>query len=360
MLHSITQRTALCAVALALFLGGCYRTDVLTPEVDGTPIDFDAGSCLLRDDANTKATTDAFISDEDAFVVFGEKVSVTDEHTSVFNGVTVNHDYQKEGNVVITDSWHYTELQYWKWSSQTDRYDFVAVSPANIGTTKEVSQGNLSVSTHYNYDNPGGGSPSGGDKYDILASTYRRTGIDLVRRYDRVPLTFSHMGSAVAVTVANTSSSTNITVTSIYYKNLVVSADAKVSLDNYGQTLLRWANLIPSSAIVRKLAKEDPTVIGPGENYTGEYQIMIPQNLELYEAQLYLTYKVGNNSNTITSDPIPLSSIKRLDGTAITSWEIGYKYTYTVSMRLDGGLLVTVIPTPWDESVQGETPGILI
>ena len=350
------------AAALAILLeGGCYRTDDLTPEVDGTPIDFDAGSCLLRDDANTKATTDAFISNEDAFVVFGEKVSATDEHTSVFNGVTVNHYYQKEGNVVITDSWHYTELQYWKWSSQSDRYDFVAVSPANIGTSKEVSQGNLSVSTHYNYDNPGGGSPSGGDKYDILASTYRRTGIDWDRRYDRVPITFSHMGSAVAVTVINSSSSTNITVTSIYYKNLVVSADAKVSLDNYGHTVLRWTNLTPSSAAVRKLTKDNPTVIGYGSSYTGEYQIMIPQNLSLYGAQLYLTYKVGDSNEEITTDPpIYLSDIQRVDGSAITSWEIGYKYTYTVSMRLDGGLLVTVTTTPWDEPVQAETPGILI
>lgn len=361
MLQRIIRIAVSAAAALALMLeGGCVRTDVLEPAAEGTPIAFSAGSPLLRDDATTKSTIESFTKNGESFVVFGEKVTASETHSTVFNGVTVSHTYQQN----VKDEWGYTTPRFWAWTSQSDRYDFVAVYPAGLSTVKEQSAGNITVSTHYDYSSPGGNEPyGGGDKDDILAATYRRTGLDWASRYNSVPLTFCHMGSAVAVTVKNTSSNTNITVTSIYYQNLVVTADAKVSLDNYGDITRRWANPVFSTAKVRKLAKEDPTVITPQTEYTGEYQIMIPQDLSLYEGyegQLYLTYKVGNDSNPVTSDPITLAEIKRTDGTAITSWKIGYKYTYTVSVRLDGGLLVTVSTTPWDVPVQGETPGILI
>ena len=261
-------------------------------------------------------------------------------------------------------------ILHWYLISMEDRYDFVAVYPYGEGTVNENAVGNISVSTHYDYDDPAVDpvhpdlqeQPYGdGDRFDIMGASYRReASADWENRYSGVELSFSHMGSAVGVTVANNSSSTNITVTSLYYKNLVVSGDAKVSLDNYGRTVLRWANTVPSGAKVRKLAKENPTVIGPGDDYTGEIQIMIPQNLSLYGAELYLTYLVGDNPTPVTSDPIALAEVERADGTPITSWEIGTKYIYIVSVRLDGGLLVTVTPTPWDVPVEGETPGILI
>ena len=49
----------------------------------------------------------------------------------------------------------------------------------------------------------------------------------------------------------------------------------------------------------------------------------------------------------------------RGDDTPITSWERGVKYTYEISMRLDGGVLVNVVTTDWD-TVEAETPGLLI
>lgn len=363
MLQRIIRIAVSAAAALALMLeGGCVRTDVPEPAAEGTPIAFGAGSYLLRNDAATKGLTEDFTSNNDTFAVFGEKVTVNDVHTPVFDGVTVNHRYEKDAEGrVVEDEWYYTSTRCWQWTSESDRYDFVAVSPANVGSVKEETVGNLSVSTHYDYNDPNDDN----DVYDILAATYRRTGTNWNRRYDMVELTFSHMGSAVCVVVANTSSTRRITVTSIYYENLVVSADAKVSLNSNGQTDLRWTNRTPSADTVRKQTKNPATEIGPQTRYEGgAYQIMIPQDLTLYNAALYLTYIVDDDpeveEEVITSPPILLSSIQRTDGTPITSWEIGYKYTYDVSIRLDGGLLVTVTTTPWDEPVQGETPGILI
>ena len=56
---------------------------------------------------------------------------------------------------------------------------------------------------------------------------------------------------------------------------------------------------------------------------------------------------------------ILLKDVKRQDNTSITSWEPGVKYNYFVSMRLDGGVLVSIVTTAWDE-VEAQTPGLLI
>lgn len=329
-------------------LGGCGQK--LDLAQDGEEIRFSATPLELRAET-TKSTTDAFVEDKEKFVVYGERVTSSDVRTTVFDGVSVSHSYEED----IVDDWDYTNHQAWQWGSVTDRYDFVAVFPAGKGTIKQVTPGNISLSTPYNYLT---GAPTGGDKYDLLAATYRRNG-NIVGRNNIVDLTFSHMGSAVSVAVLNNSQASDITVTSIYYKNLVVSGNAIVTIDSYGRQNMRWADTTPSASIVRKLTKEPATTIVPREEYVGEYQIMIPQNLETYGAALYLTYKINGGVEQI-SPAIPLASIKNESDEAITSWDFGYKYTYTISMRADGGLLVIVRTTPWDVPVAAETPGVLI
>ena len=344
----------MAVAAGALFLWeGCSRTADLAPEPGSSElISFGAETLLLRN-ADTKTTTDEFTENGESFKVFGERVTSSGVKTNVFDGVEITHHYTQS-----LDYWDYEDPRPWIWGSQSERYDFVAIYPAREETQNEYAAGNLSVSTHYDYLT---GAPNGGDTYDILAATYRRNGIDWGGRYNIVPLNFSHMGSAVGVKITNTSSTKIATIVSIHYENLVVSANARASLDNYGQSALRWTNLSPSDTPVRRLAKSPATEIGPGDTYPDDaelnYQIMIPQNLVTYGAQLVVTYKVDDIQDSAV---IILKDVERNDGSKITSWDIGYKYTYNVSMRLDGGLLVTVTTTPWDVPVEGETPGILI
>ncbi len=339
-------RIAAVLTGCILSATGCIRQGSL--DTDREAIRFTAESTLLRHDALTKSTTETFTPNVDQFIVFGEKVTSTDQHSPVFEGVTVSYLQDQ----VQAAYWKYENPRSWNWTSQSERYDFVAVFPANMGTTKENNAGNISVSTHYDYLT---GAPSGGDKQDILAATYRRNGTDWERRFDRVDLSFNHMGSAVAIKIVNNSSTASVTLNNLRFSNLVVSADAKVSLDNYGASVLRWANLTPDAAEVRQLSPG--TAIEVGNDWTSEYQIMIPQNLTWYNPTLKLNYTVGGNT---TDTSVPLNGIERADGSPITSWDPGVKYTYIISMRLDGGLLVTVTTTPWDEPVQAETPGILI
>lgn len=349
----MTRRIILIAAMAsgALLLAGCAKLD--NPAQEQNSICFQAGCSLLRDDA-TKGTTESFTSNEDTFSIFGERITSAEEHSLIFNGDVVKHRYN-QGSM---DTWTYNQVRYWSWSSQSDRYDFVAVSPALEETTNENAAGNLSVSTHYNYYVEG--HPESGDQYDLLAATYRRNGSSWDRRYETVDLNFSHMGSAIGIKITNNSAVATISITSIHYQNLVVSADAKVSLDSYGRTLLRWVNATPRAAAVRQVSYSPAVSIAPGHSYPDaqpDYQIMIPQDLSLYGAKMVLNYQVGNEN---FSSEIPLANIQRDDETAISSWEIGYKYNYHIYLRMDGGLLVTVSTTPWDEPVAAETPGILI
>jgi hypothetical protein len=93
---------------------------------------------------------------------------------------------------------------------------------------------------------------------------------------------------------------------------------------------------------------------------------MIPQSLDqaaaagsgdAHKPKLLLTYKPGSGASKTAT--ITLKDVPKADTTPLTSWEIGHKYTYFISMRLDGGLLVSISTTAWDD-VEAETPGLLI
>lgn len=349
-------RIAAVLTGCILLVTGCIRREQLVPETDPEEIRFQAGSTLLRKDAGTKATTEEFTSNEDTFVVFGERVTPANAHNLVFDDVTVRHQYSAQDGI---DVWDYTPHRFWDWESIADYYDFVAVSPAGQGTANEHAVGRISIATHYDClgDVGQGIQP---DKYDILAAAYRRHG-SVSNPISTVDLHFSHMGSAVGVTIHNISQTKSITVSSLHFKNLVVRANARVTLDNFGYPSYSWVNLERSTADVRRLAKSPATTIVPESQYTGEYQIMIPQDLSIPGANqptLVLTYTPQGGSETTES--IPLRDILQEDSTPITRWNIGVKYHYVISFRLDGGLRVTVTTTPWDVPVEGETPGILI
>ena len=47
------------------------------------------------------------------------------------------------------------------------------------------------------------------------------------------------------------------------------------------------------------------------------------------------------------------------DSTPVDVWEPGLRYTYHISIRLDGGVQVFVVTTDWDD-IYSETPGVMI
>ena len=344
MLKRVTFITA--AALLALLTAGCVKT------LDSAPgrneaIRFGAGSSLLLEDGLTRAEIreGASFSNGDAFTVFGTRNS-GDSQSTIFNGVEVT-----KGSF----GWTYPSPKFWYWTSSSDYYDFVAVWPSGKGTEKMDISGNLAVSTHYDI--------MAGDNYDMMAAVNRRRG-NVSNPSDTVRMSFSHLGCAVRVVVINNSENKDVTLDSVKFKNLVVCGDAKVSLDLYGQPSLSWINTERNPADVFKT--EMDMGVPHGTRDSSSFFVMIPQRLDQAATSVStdenmprLILKYTPQGVVQSTANICLKDVTRQDGTVITSWETGVKYTYYVNMRLDGGALVSIVTTAWDP-VDAETPGLLI
>lgn len=342
-----------------LLLAGCAAK--LGPDGEA-PISFTAGSALLRDDAKTKGgdiKQGTTFDIDDAFTVYGRRYAGIDQ-SLIFDGTTVTKK---------STGWEYSPARFWFWESSGNYYDFVAVYPAGKGTTRLDTEDNLAAKTDYDLER----TPTP-DNYDLMAATYRRRG-SVSDPCARVDLNFVHMTSAVGVVIINQSDNTDVTISRIEFQNLAVCGTAKVTLDNLGNTLTSWINIERNTHLVRTTTYSPVVSVAAGARYAldndhpndaKDYDLMIPQRLDQAAAagggdtnmpKLLLTYTPGSNpSKTV---PIILKDVPRADSSLLTSWEMGRRYTYFISMRLDGGLLVSITTTAW-EDVEAETPGILI
>lgn len=343
MFNRVTFITA--AIFATLLAAGCVKTLDSVSKQDGI-IRFDAGSMLLCEDEPSRASLKEFnFASGDVITVFGTHTS-GGEQSLVFDGENVRKE---------AFAWTYDNPKSWSWQSTGDYYDFAAVWPSGKGTARMDVSGNLAISTHYDLMD--------GDNYDLMAATVRRRG-NVLNPSDTVHFNFSHMNSAVRVVVVNSSDTKSVNIDSVKFKNLVVCGDAKVTLDLVGETLLSWINTERNPAEVCKTGIDE--LIEAGSRHSCGYDLMIPQRLDQAAAaggseenMPKLILKFTPDGAVQSSATISLKDVKRQDGTAITSWEAGVKYNYYVYMRLDGGVLVSIITTAWDE-VDLETPGLLI
>lgn len=348
-------RIAAVLAGSVLLIAGCSRPWTL--DSVGSEIRFSAGTTLLRDDAQTKATLSDEFRSGDTFTVFGDRV-VSGEKTAVFgtysepNGVTVT----ASGNPLAWNYYPDFPIRSWSWESTGDWYDFAAVSPAGKGTKRMNIAGNLAISTHFNVT---------ADNYDLLGTAYRRRGNE-ANPAAIVPLTFHHLTSAVCVRISNDSESTGVTVDRIEYRNLVVDGDAKITLDQFGSQEASWINTERNANPVR--VSEPDELVGAGNSYDTEFDLMIPQRLDQAAAmsgleddmpKLILYYTPDGSTQKQESIILKNVCLKNSD-TPISVWEKGTKYIYEIAMRLDGGLKVTITTTDWGDTIEAETPGLLI
>ena len=346
-------RIAAAAGALALW-GGCARIDV--PEPDGqTAIGFKAGTLLLQEDAPTKAAE--FKGD---FAV-GDKIAVFGRHygnsqsADVFKGTLV----EKKSDV----EWEYSPAQAWNWRTEGDYYDFLGVYPSDKGTFRMNDSENLAITTYYSLR---------ASNFDLMYALYRRHGSD----HDRiaaVPLKFRHALSAVGIVFSNDSNNQDITINSYEFSHMVVSADAKASMDGIGNPEISWINTIRDGDPVRVVT---PNVVLTGKNktgdhsYAGAYDFLIPTALDATsngiagdkDSMPHLTVRfTAGGEETIAS--LLLKDIQKdpLNGdtTPVDVWDPGVRYTYHISIRMDGAVQITVVTTRWEE-ISAETPGVMI
>lgn len=345
---------------LLLLAASCNRVE--NPVAETAGIGFDAGVTLLREDgtkASTLVTATSF-EDGDVIRVFGRRVG-EGKNTRIFgtSGVDVTYDASE-------NAWTYSPSAYWYWVSAANYYDFLAAWPAD-GAVRMVDEfdedipGNLAIRKPYSIDV---------DDYDLLLAGTRRRGIDADTRTNPVPLEFRHMLSAVRVHVTNESDARALTLNSIHLDNLIHSASAKVTVDAEGFPEFSWIDTERKTDEFPLFTEGYALAVSASYKPSG-YELLIPADLsDTIDGSLEadddkvpgLIVRFTPDGGEETKKRVPLKDIQKSrygNDDPISEWEPGIKYTYNVIIRLDGGVLVTVVTTEW-EDIEAETPGLLI
>lgn len=343
--------------AAVLMTVGCKREPV--PVTDGAEICFEACAVQLEETksvASLDHRTGFDLNDEMSVYAWHSK-----EATKVFDNQTVTCP------AVYTDKWTYSPKKKWRWQDD-DYYDFLAVTkkvggvalaPASVTSLAPTSSSPFSLSVPYDART---------DHYDLMMAGTRRRVTD-VDPSAVVPMNFKHMLSAVRVLFYKDPGSQRFVITSYGFTDLVVAADlilgwnetdkvCKLRLDNTEH------NHQAQFGFNREAAEpwlEDDKFVPLYD--PGFYDLLIPQNLDSDDSpSLAVTFRddVTDSWNKYEPEHIPLKDIKiKNTDTPITAWEPGKVYTYEVHILLNGGVLVNVITTEWDE-IEALTPGLMI
>ena len=356
-----------------LLAGSCDRIPA-SQEDDGTSIGFVA-EVTLTQEAGTKSSTlntASTFADGEEFRVYGRR------HGEGRNTRVLGN----EGSLVTWDEthdkWVYSPTSYWYWVNQSNYYDFLAVYPDPDGDSERMTDGagndipgNLAIQMPYSITLNGSGVLQPGT--DLLMAGTRRTGANAATRTDKVPLTFQHVLSAVKVVVTNESDAKTLTLNSIKFDNLIHSAKAKVTIDATGLPEFSWIDTQRKSDEVTVYTNtSDPALTTSSRTFDpATYDLLIPADLTVaIDGSLnpdddklpHLIVNFTPDGESALERSIVLTDVQKsryATDEPLLEWEPGLKYTYNISIRVDGGVRVTVITTEW-EDITAETPGLLI
>lgn len=358
-MHKLFRHIILASAAATLALAGCSKQPVA--EHDGAEIDFSGHTVRLETETKSGGT----LKEGTAFAV-GDKIKVWAWHHRKSELVFTNQEVTK----TAVDPWSYSPKKKWSWQD-SDYYDFFAV-PFGVSATPADGEP-FSLSVSYNATD---------SQYDLLmAGTRHKISDSNPSRV--VDLDFRHMLSAVKVIFYKYTGGEAIVVTSYHFTDLIVSADVEGYWDDgYKRFDSRLTNTLRLDTEQFGIQAQDR--IKPWTNINnyltnsttpydpGFYDLLLPQDLDPGNGAPSLVVRYMDDVDKdpddgiflpteYTSDPIPLKDIP-VKGTTdqfITRWEPGHKYIYEVHILFDGGVLVNVVTTEWDE-VPAQTPGLMI
>lgn len=350
------RHIVLSFAAATLALTGCSKQPVA--EHGGAEIDFSAHSVQLE----TVTKGGGALREGTEFAV-NEKILVSAWHHRKSELVFSNQEVTK----TAVDPWSYTPKKKWRWED-SDYYDFFAVPDGVSATPADGEPFSLSVT----YD-------ATGSQYDLLMAGVRHK-ISDSNPSRVVDLNFQHMLSAVKVFFYKYTGGEAVVVTSFHFTDLIASADVngywddgykrfdsrltntlRLSTEQFGENRIEpWTN--PANYLINSTTPYDP----------GFFDLLLPQDLDPDTGAPSLVVRYMDNVDKdpddgiflpteYTSDPIPLKDIP-VKGTTdqfITRWEPGHKYIYEVHILFNGGVLVNVVSTEWDE-IPAQTPGLMI
>ena len=352
------QRNIISLAVLVLTLalsGGCQRMP--EPDAGSGTISFSTRSLQLTTGVTKGGTTKEgtnFADDgTDSFAVFGWH-SEGEGDKWIFNNQEVTCGTVTESRNETT----YDPPQPWEWANNTtDYYDFIAFYRWKSGTyTKSANP----TTVHVPYD-------ATDEQYDLMAAGMRRLG-SAAEPNEIVPLTFKHLLCAVKVVVYNDSDEKDFTLTDLHFKGLVVSDEAVLSLTPASTVSVNWIDPALNTGSDLFGFHSNKTV-GFGENISwpdglganGNYNLLVPQTLTASaKLEMSFSYDNGGILQQNSSLSLGLSTVpNENDGKLLTTWAAGRKYEYQIHIRVDGGVMVTVITTEWDR-VAGQTHGIML
>lgn len=349
---------SVAALVLTLALsGGCQR--LINPGADSGTISFATSSLQLSTGVTKGGTTKegtTFSTDgSDSFAVFGWHAEAEEGEKWIFDNEEVTCGAISEDRNTTS----YTPLQPWEWgNSATDYYDFIAFYKWVDGVyTKSANPTFVRVP----YD-------ATVAQYDLLAAAARRKG-DAPDPNAIVPLTFQHLLCAVKVVVYNDSEGKDFTLKNLHFKGLVISADADltISAPPASKFSVNWTDPAVNTNDdlfgfnSNKLVEHGESISWPDDvGVNGNYNLLVPQTLTAStKLEMSFTYDNGGVPKNSTLS-LGLSTVpNETDGQLLTTWVAGYKYEYQIHIRVDGGVVVSVITTRWDP-VEGQTHGIML
>ena len=168
----------LSILAVGALVAGCAKSEVVDSKYGNDAIGFES---YIGRDAMTKASVaDVATVQENGFGVFGFYTGTQDyaptTSANLMNDITVSYDDSK--------GWTYSPVKYW--TNATDKYTFLAYSPASL----EATQG-TNVAPTFTYTVPA----TLADQIDVLYSNDNKN----VRKSDKVNFTFKHALSRITV-----------------------------------------------------------------------------------------------------------------------------------------------------------------
>ena len=333
--------------------------DLTEPDAGSGTISFSTRSLQLTTGVTKGGTTKEgtnFADDgTDSFAVFGWH-SEGEGDKWIFNNQEVTCGTVTESRNETT----YDPPQPWEWANNTtDYYDFIAFYKWKSGSyIKSASP----TTVHVPYD-------ATVEQYDLMAAGMRRLG-SATDPIEIVPLTFQHLLCAVKVIVYNDSDEKSFNLTALHFKGLVVSDVAQLSLTDPPAITVNWVDPAVNTSLPLfgfdaespsspKTVAHDESVSWPDGGLNGNYNLLVPQTLTA-SAKLEMDYWYSNGGIKNKTLSLGLSTVpNEADGRLLTTWAAGHKYEYQIHIRVDGGVVVTVITTKWD-AVEAQTHGIML
>lgn len=338
MLNRIIRISATTLGAL-LMAAGCSRTSYDPAPEQGSPINFDAGSALLRDDANTtKAATPLPAGTH--FGVFAYLQPGTAESPGTWDNTRTpnlmfNQDVYYNGS-----SYTYTPVRYWPDTGNT--ISFWAYCPYSSSTVFKATNGTVYTRSSTGWPDLCFSVTDG--KKDLLTSNRMQS---LSRPANNtVSITFNHRLSKISVNICKQDPTSRYTVElkAIRFDGIYLSADLRPDA-----TWRNYSNRSNFTVYADDPGDNTDDIELSTSNHSFDAVMLIPQTFAADGAKLHVEYSLSYSGilhERTNAFEVDLSTV--FSG-ASSKWDKNKQYTLNLTVVPDDPIEFTVSWSDWGD-----------